>query len=84
VRYYKITAKEMIMDLETRKTELRNHSRFPYTYACDWLRMAGKAGSRSDAAQLYNGPEEAAVYAELYVIYTAHMDVAEALLKAAR
>lgn len=30
----------------------KEDSRYPYTYACDWLRMAGLAKSRSDASEV--------------------------------
>lgn len=29
----------------------KDHSRYPYTFAYDWMRQAGVAGSRADAAE---------------------------------
>lgn len=33
------------------KEEMKQSTRYPYTYACDWLREAGIALDRSQAAQ---------------------------------
>lgn len=69
------------MTLDEHKTALREHARYPYTYACDWLRMKGLAESRSEAAGLYNGWDEAVVLAEKYVTYFALMNMADEFLK---
>lgn len=68
------------MTLEEHKTALREHSRYPYTYACDWLRMKGLAQSRSDAAQLINGRDEAVILAEQYVTYFSLLNMADEFL----
>jgi len=62
----------------------RKDKRYPYTYACDWLRMAGKADSRADACRLYDGYDEACRYADQYCIYWGFMYDAEAVLNATR
>jgi hypothetical protein len=69
--------------LEEYKNELRDSSRYPYTYACDWLRMKGKAKSRSEAAQLYSDEAEATIYAEQYVAYEASQAMAEDMINEA-
>lgn len=69
------------MTFEEHKTALREHPRYPYTYACDWLRMKGLAESRSDAASMYDGWDEAVVLADKYVTYWALVNMANEILK---
>ena len=59
----------------------KESARYPYTYACDWLRMCGKADTRSEAAQLYDGYDEACRYADQYVLYWSIRENAESLLE---
>ena len=44
-----------IVDLSRKLTkigaQMRSSTRFPYTYACDLIRLRGLADSRSDASQ---------------------------------
>jgi hypothetical protein len=56
-------------------------SRYPYTYACDWLRMAGAAKSRGDACRLYDGYDEACTLADQYIIYWNLQQDAEDVLR---
>ncbi len=69
------------MTLEEHKNVLRSHSRYPYTYACDWLRLQGKAETRAEAAGMYDGWTEAVVLAEKYVTYWALVNMANELLQ---
>ena len=61
----------MNKDLEFYKNELRDCSRYPYTYACDWIRQLGFADSRSDATKYCKDEDGAKLFAEQYVTYWA-------------
>jgi hypothetical protein len=61
----------MDKDLDFFKNEFRDSSRYPYTYACDWIKQLGFAYSRADATKFYKSAEEAKVFAEQYVTYWA-------------
>ena len=55
----------------------RDSTRYPYTYACDWLRMLGLADSRSEAARLYKDEGEAIKLAEKYIYYNVFLTLAD-------
>ena len=59
----------------------KSDERYPYTYACDWLRMCDLAHSRSEAASLYDGYDEACFLADQYCLYYKGIYDAEEILK---
>ena len=68
-------------------TTTRNSQRYPYTYACDWIREAGLAQSRSDASQWRRAKavelgiedaELARLYADQYIHYYASLEQLQA------
>ena len=67
--------------MDSIKANLRETNRYPYTYACDLLRYAGLAESRSEAAQLYTSWDEARELAERYICVAAQEILAEEEMK---
>jgi len=69
------------------EAEMRQSSRFPYTYAADWVRMAGLAESRAEASQWRQraaeemGKDDAALAEELALEYIAHYVTEEKMRK---
>lgn len=59
----------------------KKDDRYPYTYACDWLRMCGAANSRSEASELYEGYDEACSLADQYCLYYGYLKAAEEVLR---
>jgi len=67
------------------RDEMKASSRYPYTYAADWVRMAGLADSRADASRWrkavdvgdMDDAEFAALLANQYIDYWVAVEAAD-------
>jgi hypothetical protein len=57
--------------LDDYKAELKESVRYPFGYARDWFVVKGVVDTRLEAAKLFNGWDEACVYADKYIVYRA-------------
>jgi len=68
---------DILTQLNHEKERLRSSTRYPYTYACDWLRITKGYNSRSEAAHHYKDRNEAVEIAEMYILYESLLEIAD-------